>query len=539
VCHGPGGTAIEAAAHQPPLADNCTDCHNPMRDQTPNIKHVKTGLASFTGNTVWTNFVDGAGNGVCETCHTATTYYNNTGSGLPHETAVCTTCHEHVNGFAAQGTCISCHTNVPGGATYVRRAVVSSDFTQASRHVFGGNGTTDVTQWDCAVCHMEADESLAVLGGVDADTRDANLHNNSGGIVVDLRNVDDASNDAAGWTWNKFDGTCDNGSYNNITDCIDNGANWTWNSEQMLTDMDNFCMSCHDGDGASDIAVNSAGTAIVLGDGPCTAGGGELACTPFNDALRTANTKGGTGIIDDNTDGIPDSYERTEVLDVWTQFDPNNPSHHAVRGTAYSGHNNNWGDGAWVDRELKNTTMLITDNIYESAQLHCADCHTVDYNAHGGANGFMLQASSIDDTCYLCHNSNVYSNSSSGLTRWSHDNDSAVWGDSKWAKIGEYNGNLGSACMNCHGGNPATDGFGGIHGLPSGADPRSGEERYRFMGGSYMSHQPGSWTTTGGTATCYFAGSKTQDWSNCTQHSGTETGRTAPAQYDRGLPGSY
>jgi hypothetical protein len=419
---------------------------------------------------------------------------------------------------------------------------VGSDFTQASRHVFGV--TPD--NWDCIVCHKEGDETAAAAGNA---SYNASLHP-LGNDIVDLRNVDNAS--GAGWTWDKYDGVCANGSYDNITDCTDNSSTWTWNTDQMLTDMDTFCMSCHDPDGASDIAVNNGGTAIVLGDGACT-GSGELACTPFNDALRTSNTKGGTGIIDDNTDGIPDSHERTEVLDVWTQFDPNNPSHHAVRGRAYSTHDANWGDATWVDRELKDGTMLITDSIYESAQMHCADCHTVDYNAHGGANGFMLQASSIDGTCILCHNTNVYLNPAKGTTasRWDHNQDAGVWNDTKWVKLGEYDGNAGSACLNCHGGDPLTDGLGGIHGLPYDAaacegspgtsnpdcDPKSGEPRYRFQGGTYMSHQPGSWTQGGtGTSTCYFAASD-NPWSDCTQHSGTtQTGRTDQMNYDRPVP---
>jgi len=234
------------------------------------------------------------------------------------------------------------------------------------------------------------------------------------------------------------------------------------------------------------------------------------------------------------------------VLDVYTQFDPNNPSHHAVRGQAYTSHNANWGAGAWVNRTLKSGTSLTS--VYEAATLHCADCHTTDQNAHGGANGFMLQASSIDGTCYLCHNSGVYGDVSSGLTRWSHNNDGGVRGN--YSYIGNYNGNPGSECMLCHGGNIGDggsfiDGYGGIHGM-SGTDSRSGQTKYRFQGGSYMAHDPGSWTGTSGSATCYFSNqSDTVDWSNCTQHGGTkagdemETGRTYPPQYSRGVPGDY
>ncbi len=509
VCHGPGGTATEAAAHQPILADSCTECHNVMRPQTPNIKHIKTGLASFTANAVWTDFVDGAGNGVCETCHTLTNYYNNSGTGAPHEMDVCTTCHEHAAGFQPTGgSCTTCHTGVPTGATYVTRDVVVGDFTQASRHVFGGT----VTDWDCIVCHREGDENAASSGSVSTTA----LHNNGGTPVVDMRDVDIIN---SGWVWDK----------NNTDDA-------------MFTAMDNFCMGCHDIDGASGINVNATDNGVNLSN--------ARALTPFNSTDDVSEGIGGGTV---NQAG----YERTAVLDVATQFDPTNPSHHAVIAPAYNSHNNSWGNTAWVNRTLKSGQSLTT--VYETAQLHCADCHTVDSadgGAHGGANGFMLQVGSgaetgdpcgdsvcsgIDRTCWLCHNSTTYSDNSSNDTRWDHSNDSSVWSPDDGSKLGAYGGATGSVCLNCHGGDPAVDGFGGIHGLQSGLDWRSGQERFRFQGGSYMSHDPGDWTGTTGTATCYFAGGNqdTQDWSNCTKHDAPEDGRTAPPQYSRPIPDTY
>jgi hypothetical protein len=410
----------------------------------------------------------------------------------------------------------------------------TGDFTQASRHVFGGT----VTNWDCIVCHREGDENAAAQtpGTVGL----SGVHQNA---QVDMRNVDNLGD--ATLVWNKFDGTCDNGTDTNITDCVDNAANWTWNTEAMLFDMDNFCMGCHDIDGASAINVTTADDGVNLD--------ATNALTPFNSTDEvSAGTGGGTVSMA--------GYERLEVLDVATQFDPVNPSHHAVIQPAYSSHNANWGSTAWVDRELKNATMLITDNIYESAQLHCADCHTVDYSAHGGAEGFMLQASSIDGTCYLCHESTAYFNNTAGSTdtRWDHSLESSTMDAGQGAIIGQYGGTEGSVCLNCHGGyigegGSFIDGFGGIHGLPYDAtaceaspgtgnpdcDPRSGEPRYRFQGGSYMAHQPGSWTAAGGTSTCYFAGNKNQDWSNCAKHTGTEDQRTGPMEFDRGVPGDY
>jgi hypothetical protein len=240
-------------------------------------------------------------------------------------------------------------------------------------------------------------------------------------------------------------------------------------------------------------------------------------------------------------------YERTEVVDAFGQFNENNPSHHAVIGQAYDGVSTTgsdyWSDEAWVDKTLKNGTRLITDGIYESAAMHCADCHTVDYNSHSASNGFMLEASSIDGECWLCHNSTVYSNNASGATRWSHDKDAGAYASGKGAKIGMYGGNTdGSYCRNCHGGNIGVlgsfvDGYGGIHGLPSGTDSRSGEERYRFIGGDYMSHSPASWTgTSGNTPTCYFGADTTVDWSGCTNHNTNQTKRTMDPAYPRGVP---
>jgi hypothetical protein len=156
----------------------------------------------------------------------------------------------------------------------------------------------------------------------------------------------------------------------------------------------------------------------------------------------------------------------------------------------------------------------------------------------------MLQAASIDDTCFLCHNPGTYNLNPSGGTdsRWDHSNERNTFKPDLSALIGQYDGNLGSVCMLCHGGDPAFDGYGGIHGLQPGADWRSGEPRYRFQGGSYMSHSPSSWTgTTGGEPTCYFdPSSVSQPFAQCNKHDEPETGsKTQDAEYPRGVPGDY
>ena len=55
-------------------------------------------FAAFTANAQGQT-ADNSGTKVCETCHTTTTYYNDSGTGAAHETGVCTTCHTHDTGF--------------------------------------------------------------------------------------------------------------------------------------------------------------------------------------------------------------------------------------------------------------------------------------------------------------------------------------------------------------------------------------------------------------------------------------------------------
>ncbi len=457
---------------------------------------------------------------VCEACHSQNRYHNyntanNTG-GLDHNNALdCNNCHSHKDAFAGLGgSCVDCHNGVPSGATYVTRDVVGSDFTQASRHVF--NGT--VTNWDCIVCHREGDETAATSGKV----RLTSLHKNPGGIKVDLRDVDNPASTVVQW------------DKNNVTNT-------------MLTGMDTFCMKCHDADGASGIAVATGDTGVTLT--PST----SEALKPFNSTDGIDSGTGGgsvtvgvdlTSIYSDQAscegkgfywDGSLCWDSRGRVLDVESQFNPGtggsgtgyngNPSQHAVLGQRYSTawsdtHPGEWDDPAWVNSTLKDGTNLQT--VKETARLHCADCHTVDLNAHGGSNIFMLTGSTIDDTCWTCHSNATYSNSgaSRNQSRQDHRFDGRVLRSSGvQSKVGN------SYCLNCHAGNVSYDGWGAIHGIPSGNDPRLAQERYRFIGGSYMTYDGKGWNTTT-QGTCYFASSRSQPFSNCNQHSGSRSGYT-------------
>jgi hypothetical protein len=470
--------------HDSTSTPTCDDCHGYV---TATGNH-ENGKITLNGNgTTWARGSGGsAGYSGCSACHggAADTAYRFTISLLTSET---------VTGPAISGgDCLGCHNGVPtGGPGYVTRNVVATDFAQASRHVFGGT----VGKWDCVVCHREANTDGTINSAVHKDSS------------VEMRNVDSI---AAGWSWNKTA----------ITDA-------------MHTGMDSFCLACHDALGATGINVNAGNTGVNLNN--------TRALTPFNssDGLGSTGTAAGSAFVT----GVA---ERTRVLDVKTLISDNTyNSWHQIKGyaVAYTGVNAGWVAGAWASYTLKDAAQGNINVRRERANMHCADCHAVDVNAHSGANAFMLTQTTVDNTCWQCHNqTTTYSGTATNETysRFLHKSDDGA----NTFDTGKSSMIDSSMCRNCHGGNPVTDGWGGIHGM-KGTDPRSSQPRYRFTGGAYMSYDPGNgpgggaWTTVSADGNCYFAGSKTQAYSNCGQHNSVQAGRTNGGQYSRGLPTSY
>jgi hypothetical protein len=470
---------------------------------------------------------------VCEVCHTITNYHRYDVTGLPAENKThnnakdCTECHNHRNAFKGLGSCVDCHntsrTKTKGTPGTIRQVTgTGGDYERFSRHVINGTtpGTEIVTVYDCTLCHREG--STADANPVDG------VHNDAGGLI-NLRNVDSRD---TGWD-------------------IDNKNM----DETMRSELDTFCLTCHDGDGANDIAVTGPSSSPAFALPPT----GIQNLTPFNDNdnLNSNNTQ-------------RDGFVRSRVIDVKTQFDPGtggagagyngNPSQHAVLGARYSTQHSaanpgEWDTSAWTSHALRNGTVQSTAK--ETVTLHCSDCHLTESDAHGAENAWHMLMNGVsndytgdmamggvalsDDTnilvCYKCHNQNVYFPTAASGSRVDHGED-AKWDDAGYG-TGSDAALLGPQCLNCHAG----DGFGNIHGVSGTYDPfltgQSGAPgnlqgtrftRYRFMPGAWMLWSPGgggsggatgddtSWNTaTNGT--CYFAGSSS--WSNCTQHSGT------------------
>jgi hypothetical protein len=240
---------------------------------------------------------------------------------------------------------------------------VVGEFALTSHHVVGGA----VKDEDCAVCHYEA--------------VDDNYHKDN---IIHLRNPDDA-NLAAVIDINSTDGTF---TRNRATDVL----------ESWVTDVqDNFCMRCHDVDGA----------------------------------IATA--------IDSNTPLRPFSFNSQDVPDIFSSFDPNNDFYHPVRGAG----NNTY---------CNSTTMELPWN--QSADEHnvisCFDCHAV--NGHGGNNNQNLRsqitgttdASGILTFCGSCHKDTSYNSGNTGSFFGDHSR-------------GQHNANI-YACRGCHAGQVDADG---------------------------------------------------------------------------------
>lgn len=379
-CHGAAGvSSLKAEVHTntagssyPAFTMTCLDCHDPHDSMQnylggTNLDMVGsdrdgTGLAKIsTPNSGIRDVVfvsrgtdvsepslysfadgdednDGVYDGVCEVCHTQVSHHRNNAGGGDHTHYVgmtCTGCHPHNGNFhpSGGGSCKACHDTSQG----VRRAI-EGEFSLTSHHVLGGTVTDD----DCGVCHYESVDGT-------------NYHNNG---VVDLRNPDDGT-DATLITFTDF-------SRNTGSDAL----------ESWVTDVqDNFCMKCHDADGAT--ATNFSGNALQ----------------PFSSGSRN-------------------------VPNVFDKFDTSNSFHHTVRGV-----NNN---PYCVPSATNGSNITMVSPWNQDAghdQISCFDCHGT--SGHGSGNQRMLRTSinfdaietgsystaigsTIESFCTTCHKATVY-----------------------------------------------------------------------------------------------------------------------------------
>jgi hypothetical protein len=497
-------------------------------------------------------------NGLCQSCHTLTgstlptpesRHTNDSVTGPPglnhgHETGNnCTECHTHQgqegtdDGFTPQGgSCTGCHSSEQGSIP--RRQITESsaglgdgefgtDFR--SHHVNDGTGSQIVTKWDCVVCHAEGN----VLTGSPDDT----YHKKDG---VQVKNVD---NDSAYADWATLD----------------------------PQDRSDFCMSCHDSDGAGlvgsrpvtppdpgdpDVADYTNDALNPFKDGVTNAHEPDRSSVSMCEDLRTFCSKArdcngiGGGTCNPLTAPHPrgrcsvsdaiacgTAYECPsgetcnffQVVDVESQFNPAYTSHHAVRGVAYGTGSTplTAAPGGVLAGAVFGNDSYGNPITWEST-LNCEDCHygtaTNKLQAHGTANArYMLRDKAGGDTypvpsgsgnfnvnCFRCH-------MSTGDPA-TYDNTLSAWSRHPQGQHTDDTINLfGIACLNCHGGAE----FGGIHGVDGPVTDDDGGGSYEpnvFTWGSGLD-LISNWTV-GGSPSCSARADKTL-LSDCTQHGST------------------
>jgi len=211
-CHPEQIRHTPAGVWQP----NCLECHHAHEPTTRNNSLIRGSVYNetldvdktvvLTARTGPDGFA-GAGvtiDGICQVCHTATTYHRYDGTGAPHhQGADCLSCHPHEAGFMpAGGSCTGCHAapqdngdGVPPGG---RRAVVG-EFPESDAHAHYGAQLDDAA---CLVCHSLGTHMDGFIELIDADD----------GSIYRFQQVEDLV---------------------------------------ASPDVSDFCQSCHDADGAA------------------------------------------------------------------------------------------------------------------------------------------------------------------------------------------------------------------------------------------------------------------------------------------------
>ena len=340
--------------------------------------------------------------GRCFACHsgtTATLPVIHAGNAVQITTTNCTTCHQpHNTKQFFGGRCIACHSvgqDATAKGNYVDDnsgvRAITTEFSKWSHHVTG----VALNDAHCAACHLEGTVVNDGNGNVDVVIDTAKHMSDN---KTHLRNAD--------------------------TD-----ADFAWDpAAPNHSGMDNFCMSCHDSNGATS-PMSSQIQALINAKGIAAQGKVASASNPFGDTISNQY----------------DKMQRPAVVDANSQFNTSNNSHHAVKGKKYSGRSRvskggTINDAAFTARSSatmpgkRNTiydagkfvadyaTLADADGetgvsgtlsgrnggtaVGDDSTLHCGDCHTVGqyraadvgsrYNkavigAHGSNNEYLLR----------------------------------------------------------------------------------------------------------------------------------------------------
>ncbi|MFA7402514.1 MAG: hypothetical protein WC007_00865 [Pelobacteraceae bacterium] len=427
-CHS---TTVDHTSGKAIVAEYINSSHNPSNSQhATGCQGCHGGGANHNGVGPF-EWPDPLAAGRCVQCHipayangqdlTALFTVAKTG-GFVQKCAPCHTASGTDSVHAAKATstddCVKCHSvaapqHGPGlvnDNNGVR--AITAEFAKWSHHVTG----VTLNAAHCAACHLEG---TVVDGNVVIDKTkhmvDAKTH---------LRNADD-----------------------------DSDMQWDPAAPNHST-MDNFCMSCHDANGATSTMSNQI-QKFINANGLNATGKTASASNPFGDTISNRY----------------DKMQRPAVVDASSQFDTTNNSHHAVKGPRYSGRTRAAGDrqiAAPATFAANSSALLqgVRKTIYDAGNfnqlytplenaggeaaprtgaktlgddstLHCGDCHTVGQwkvgssttangsdtpaaiGAHGSNNEYLLRNSIGTDQR---HTQNAFTKSATNVVTYTNPN---------------------------------------------------------------------------------------------------------------------
>ncbi|MBN2563579.1 MAG: hypothetical protein JXQ75_21885 [Phycisphaerae bacterium] len=272
-----------------PWQPTCKECHDTHDPDNENLSLVASSVYNktldedkpvvFTARTGPDGFGDAGpvDDGICQVCHTATTYHLYDGSGAGHYNGQdCTACHTHADGFMPSGgACDACHGQPPDSQPPIGDVFPN----RAGSHAAHMSATHGPGISSCFVCHAALSAGthlntfVSFASGVDA--------NGNGNIDLDETDVCDACHSPDG----AFDGVNDA--------AFGAKANWAdgvYNEGELMPGKAEWCAGCHDlgtstiqGVSAPPVAGDNA-TWGFFANGHGRGGGHATGCTSCHDA---------------------------------------------------------------------------------------------------------------------------------------------------------------------------------------------------------------------------------------------------------------
>jgi hypothetical protein len=472
-----------------------------MFDQSPNIKFIRTTLVAFDG----TSYINGSPNfnGLCEMCHTQTSYHRNNSSGdhTHNAASACTGCHPHNAGFQPSGgDCAGCH-SVPQGAS----DAVIGEFQGA-----GGIGHMkfDVANADnatleatCTQCHGEP---TAPMNGAAMDVpswMSPSSTVGSAAFCLECHDGAPAQPFSAGGDTN---------------DPINISTPWTSGTDQFNHSAEATCSDCH-GDGAGVNRYHGGSTPGLL-----------LGASQYDTCVTNGCHGAGGSATVDMTVELSGTGGKHPIAGQVTPFS--------------------------TVMQADTTGTLFVDGWTKDSVTLCSDCHSTNgvgapRGPHGSSYGYILKGADTtinsitsgraygspqnsaatgveqrQNFCVNCHASDVYGLSSSATfptnaalgtagpghyanTGAPRLRDRCMGNDGEGGRPGVTGGPTGLrvSCTGCHGGGVTNY---GTHSSTYGT--ASAFSNTGFMNGN-------SWTQRPDASNCYASTGGNNGWSTCNE----------------------